>query len=103
VSRFVPLLVPLLFMVVYLWDGIRRAGGYVARSVSTRMSRLTGTSSTLPTTAVSSSPSTRGDLWAERAYQAEQRWVSSSIGLSSFGNVTGDRGVNGPQRLRSVD
>jgi hypothetical protein len=102
-ARGAPLFVPLLFLAVYLWDGIRRLGGYVKRAASTFTSRLTGISSTRPTTEGCSSPSTPGAASADQVYRVMQLPGSNYYAHFSFGSATAARGGNGPRRLRSVD
>jgi hypothetical protein len=103
VARFVPLFVPLLFLAVYLWDGIRRAGGYVVRGVCTFTNRGTGISPTLPTTADLSFWLVPGSEWEGEVYPPTLLPMSSTTERGSFICGTVTVGVNGPRRLRSVD
>jgi hypothetical protein len=102
-ARGLPLLVPLLFLAVYLWDGIRALAGALRRGVSTFTNRLTGTSSTRPTTADFSSRLVPGDLSVEWGTPLPRHLWSSYGVPGSSGSAMEVRGVNGPQRLRSVD
>jgi hypothetical protein len=104
VLRLASLLVPLLFLAVYLWDGIHRLAGYVKRTAYTFTSRPTGmrTQGT-GTTEGCSSPSTPGAASADQVFRVMQLPGSNYYAHFSFGSATVARGENGPRRLRSVD
>jgi len=94
--RYLPaLLAPLLFLVVYLWDGIRRLGGTAKRCVFTPM-RAPGTRT--PATATTegcSSPSTPGAASAVPRVLILLPLESSFTVRSSSGAETVTLGANG--------
>jgi hypothetical protein len=103
VLRLASLLVPLLFLAVYLWDGIRRAGGALKQRASTFTSRLTGMrTQETATTEGCSSLSTPGAASAGQVFRVMQLPGSNYYAHFSFGSATEAHGGNGPQRLRSV-
>jgi len=91
--RYLPaLLAPPLFLVVYLWDGIRRLGGWAKRSASIGTNARRGHATPVTaTTGDSSSYRLRGTAWADVADLIPRPPANSYIGRTSSGSNEGGR------------